>query len=155
MAMMAQHDVEQRIVQVNRNKLLETLKINRAKHVANYDDAMRGYKSELLKRIKEGFDDAEKKLKERRRKMIDVVTELSDDDISKQRDTVTLSEHIVVDMKVPRSHAKEYDAAIDIAKWDAREILDLSYAEFTCYVRDMWDWKSDFDAVAIRYSQKR
>lgn len=42
-------------------------------------------------------------------------------------------------------------AAIDMAKWDIRETLVLTHAEFTCFVRDQWDWKSGFEAVSMLY----
>ena len=67
-------------------------------------------------------------------------------------DTVNIQiDGISVEMKVPRSYAKEYDAAIDMAKWDVRETLELSHAEFTCFVRDQWDWKAGFEAVSMLY----
>ena len=43
------------------------------------------------------------------------------------------------------------DAAIDMAKWDVRETLELTHAEFTCFVRDQWDWKSGFEAISQIY----
>ena len=54
-------------------------------------------------------------------------------------------------MRVPRCFKDEYDDAIDMAKWDVRETLVLTYAEFTCFVRDEWDWKSGFEAVSMIY----
>ena len=58
---------------------------------------------------------------------------------------------ISVEMRVPRCYDKEYDAAIDMAKWDVRETLELTHAEFTCFVRDQWDWTSEFTAISAMY----
>ena len=79
----------------------------------------------------------------------------TDADIAKQQDFVTLVEDVTIQMKVPRSYAKEYEAAIDMAEWDVRETLELTHAEFTCFVRDQWDWKSGFEAVSNLYKNSR
>ena len=52
---------------------------------------------------------------------------------------------------MPRSYEEEYDAAIDMAKWDVRTTLELTYAEFNCFVRDQWDWQSDFQVTNALY----
>lgn len=33
----------------------------------------------------------------------------------------------------------------------SREEIDLSYAEFQCFVRDVWDWSHDFDITKALY----
>ena len=76
---------------------------------------------------------------------------LTDAEIENQRDVITLLDAFHVEMKVPRCFKKEYDAAIDMARWDVRETLVLTYAEFTCFVRDEWDWKRGFDAITAVY----
>jgi hypothetical protein len=62
MAAVARMDQEKRIIEVDREKLIETLQINRTKHVADYEEAMAGYKTTLLAKIDEAFDDAKKQL---------------------------------------------------------------------------------------------
>lgn len=151
MAAMAQRDQEKRTIEVDRVKLVEMLESNRKKHIQEFDEAMTGYKSVLLAKIDDAFADAKEQLKSRHEKVKERVAAFSDADIAKQRDTFTLIDEITVEMKVPRSYAREYDAAIDMAKWDVRETLELTHAEFTCFVRDQWDWKSGFDAVSAMY----
>jgi hypothetical protein len=151
MAAIARMDQEKRTVEVNRLKLIETLEANRTKHVQDYEEAMAGYKAVLLSKIDEAFDDAKKQLETKYEKTKSRVAAFTDADIAKQRDSFTLIDDITVEMKVPRSYAKEYDAAIDMAKWDVRETLELTHAEFTCFVRDQWDWKSGFEAVSMLY----
>lgn len=151
MAAIARMDQEKRTVEVNRLKLIETLEANRTKHVQDYEEAMAGYKAVLLSKIDEAFDDAKKQLETKYEKTKARVAAFTDADIAKQRDSFTLIDDITVEMKVPRSYAKEYDAAIDMAKWDVRETLELTHAEFTCFVRDQWDWKSGFEAVSMLY----
>lgn len=151
MAAIAQRDQEKRTVEVNREKLISILESNRTKHVADYEEAMAGYKSLLLGKIDEAFEDAKKKLDEKYNRTKEKVSGFTDEDIAKQHDHFTLIDGISVEMKVPRSYAREYDAAIDMAKWDVRETLELSHAEFTCFVRDQWDWKAGFEAVSMLY----
>ena len=151
MAAIARMDQEKRTVEVNRLKLIQTLGENRSRHIQDYQEAMSGYKSVLLSKIDEAFDDAKKQLEAKYEKTKARVAAFTDADIASQRDSLTLIDDITVEMKVPRSYAKEYDAAIDMAKWDVRETLELTHAEFTCFVRDSWDWKSGFESVTKLY----
>lgn len=151
MAALARVDQEKRTVEVNRVKLIETLEANRTKHVQDYEEAMAGYKAVLLSKIDEAFSEAKAALAAKYAKTKEKVKAFRDADIAKQRDSFTLIDAITVEMRVPRSYAKEYDAAIDMAKWDVRETLELTHAEFTCFVRDQWDWKSGFEAVSMLY----
>jgi len=144
-------DQETRTVEVNRIKLIATLEANRVKHIQDFNEAMTGYKAALLGKIDEAFSDAKKQLEVKYQKTKERVTEFNDADIAKQRDSFSILDGIAVEMRVPRSYVKEYDAAIDIAKWDVNDTLELTHAEFTCFVRDEWDWKSGFEAVSTMY----
>lgn len=152
---MAQRDQEKREIEVNRLKLIETLRTNREKHVKDYEEAKAGYKAILLKKVDEEFDNAKRTLAKSHEKTRDKVANLKEEDIEKQRDSFTLVDAIYIEMKVPRCFKKEYDAAIDMATWDVRETLTLTYAEFTCFVRDEWDWKSGFDAISQIYKSSK
>jgi hypothetical protein len=154
MANMARQDIEKRTVEVNRERLICTLKTNRKKHVQDYEEAKAGYKAVLLTKMDEAFEDAKRSIQREYERTKARVAELTDAEIDKQRDYFSLVEAINVEMKVPRSYAKEYDAAIDIAEWDVRETLELTSAEFTCFVRDQWDWKSEFDRVSTMYKSR-
>lgn len=151
MAAQAQRDIENRTVEVSREKLVTTLEANRQQHIADYEEAMAGYKAVLLTKLEEAFVEAKKTLDDRYEKTRRKVEEMRDEDIAQQSDYFSLVDAIGVEMKVPRSFAKQYDAAIDMAKWDVRETLKLTHAEFTCFVRDQWDWKQGFDAVSAIY----
>ena len=58
MAAQALQNLKERIVEVNRNRLGTILKANRDKHVQDYNEAMAGYKDNLLRKMKEAFEDA-------------------------------------------------------------------------------------------------
>lgn len=155
MAALARIDQEIRAVQVDRLRLINSLECNLANHIEDYEEAMAGYRSVLLNKLTEAFNAAKVSLEHDYEKMQMKVAAFTDDDIAKQRDHFTLVDEITVTMKVPRSYAKEYEAAIDMAKWDVRDTLELTHAEFTCFVRDQWDWKSGFDVVNSMYKVVR
>ena len=155
MAIQAQRDQEQRTVTVDRLRLVSTLHQNRAKHIQEYEEAMAGYKAVLLTKIEEAFTAARQQLEVKFENMKAKVAAFTDADITKQRDSFVLIDGISVEMRVPRSYVKGYDAAIDMAAWDVRDTLELTHAEFTCFVRDEWDWKSGFEAVSMMYKAAR
>jgi hypothetical protein len=154
MANAAKMDQVKRTVEVDRHSLIDTLEENRAKHIKDYEESMEGYKTVLLDKINKAFDNAKKELDTTFEKMKSRVSSFTDEDISKQQDHFVLVDYITVEMRVPRSYVKEYDAAIDMAKWDVRKTLELTHAEFTCFVRDQWDWKSDFETISTLYKAK-
>lgn len=154
MAAIAQRDQENRQIEVNREKLIYTLVSNREKHVKEYEEAKAGYKAVLARKIDEAVSSARLKLEKQYADAKRHVTGLTDADIENQRDSITLLDAFCVEMKVPRCFKKEYDAAIDMAKWDVRETLVLTYAEFTCFVRDEWDWKRGFESISAIYKAK-
>jgi hypothetical protein len=143
--------MENRITEVNRENLLEKLKANRLKHIKDYEEAMAGYKSVLLSKIESAFAEAKQDIEDKYNRVKAKVASFTDADIAMQRDAIVLVDSIAVEMKVPRSYAAEYDAAIDMVSWDVNETLKLTNAEFTCFVRDEWDWKGSFDSVSMFY----
>jgi len=154
MAALAQRDMEQRMVTVDRQKLLATLHENLAKHTQDYEAARAGYKAGLLHNLDEAFKSAHTQLDARCAALHKQISEFTDDDIAKQHDRFGLINAVTVDMPVPRSYAKHYQAAIDMMAWDVRNTLELTYAEFTCFVRDQWEWKTSFDTVSKLYLAK-
>jgi hypothetical protein len=153
MAAIAREDQQKRTVQVDRQALLSTLIANKAKHVAEYNEAVEGYRLLAVGKIEEAYESALKQLGEKYKKLVHKTANLKDSDIPKQRDTMVLVEPISVEVKVPRSYEEEYAAAIDMVSWDVRQTLELTHAEFTCFVRDQWDWKSGFEAVSMLYKK--
>lgn len=151
MAARAIYDQNQRSVQVKREELIKTLEKNKEQHVKNYELAKAGYREVLLKKIEEAFGNAMTSLKSHYESSKHRIQNLTDDQLQKQNDYLTLVNAVQVEMKVPRCYAKEYDIAIDIAKWDVRDVLELSSAEFQCFVRDVWEWSDDFQTTSAMY----
>jgi len=115
---------------------------------------MAGYKAVLLQKIDGSFAQAREDIEAQYAKLKKKVENFTDEQIAQQRDYFPLLDSISIEMKVPRSYEKEYLAAIDMAEWDVRETLELTHAEFTCFVRDQWDWKLGFDAISSMYKMK-
>jgi len=136
---------------VTRSKLIEKLKLNLENHKRDYEEAMDGYKSALLNKIDSAFEDAKIKLEKNYKKLRGEVNDLSDDDISKRSDHLTLVDQIFLEMKVPKSYADEYETVIAMFEWDTSDEVELHYAEFTCYVLDKWDWKGRFEGISMLY----
>jgi hypothetical protein len=151
MANMAKQDLEKREVRVERDKLLATLKANRESHLREYTQARSVYRQRLLQRVQAAFADAAMDLEEKRQALVAKIEGLSEEDIDKQVDTFKVVDSVRIEMRVPRSYVKEYDLAIRMVDWDTRAELELSYAEFCCFVLDQWDWKESFVSVTSMY----
>lgn len=143
-----------RMVKVDRLKLLETLTTNRAKHLADFNDAMDGYKEMAHGKIKEAFEGLEERLRERRKDMVKHVDSFTAATASKFQDYLVILEQVVVNLKVPVSYVDAYDVAIDMVQCDVRPELELSGAEFQCFHRDVWDWTHEFTHLNAVYSSK-
>lgn len=152
MATIARQDQQSRKVEVDRIKLIEKLTENKQKHVAEYDAAIKGYKSELLDRLNKSYNEAKKTLKKNFTKIKNQVSNLSEEDIENQNDSLCFIDEIYIHMQKPKSYEKEYDVAIDMMKWDVRDTVELTYAEFTCFINDDWSWKRDFKKLHKMYS---
>jgi len=160
MANAARKSLEERTIEVNRRELLKTLLENKERHIQDYEAAVEGYKRHLLQKIQTAYEDTKKIIGNKHKKSIDLAESLeSVEDIEKQTDffifngpiVITLIFHSLSDMRVPRCYSKEYDAAIEIANWDVRDTIELTHAEFTCFVRDLWDWKMEFNTISQLY----
>lgn len=141
-----------RTVRVNRLKLLETLKSNREKHLAVFNEAMAGYKELALGKIKEAFTGLEDRLQKRKDEITANIESFTAETASNFSDYLVILEQVVVNLKLPVSYVDAYDAAIDMADFDTRDELDLSGAEFQCFCRDVWDWTYEFSTTNSTYA---
>lgn len=152
MANLARNAQINRTVEVNRLELLKTLESNKLKHVKEYEEAMAGYREALSGELEKVYQDAKLRLDSAYTKLKTKISRMSEDDIKRQNNYTSLLPAVDVHLEVPRSFEVDYDAAIDIAKWDVNDTMELTHAEFTCFVRDQWDWTSDFKMVTRSYT---
>jgi hypothetical protein len=153
-AIKALHNQMNRVVRVNRAKLIETLRENLAKHVAQFNEAMAGYKDSALAKIAESFDGLADRLDKRKTEIIATINAFTPETADAFADHLTILHGITVNLKVPVSYADAYGAAIDMALFDTRDELELSGAEFQCFCRDVWDWSEDFTSTSQLYLKK-
>lgn len=151
MAARALRNQMDRIVRVNRAKLIETLRENRTKHVEHFTQAMAGYKEAALKNIDEAFNGLADRLRKRREEITTKIDSFTPETADEFSDSLTILNGIHVSLKVPVSCADAYDAAIDMATFDTRDELELSGAEFQCFCRDVWDWSDEFRSTSALY----
>jgi hypothetical protein len=155
MAAKALNNQMTRTVRVNRLKLLETLKDNREKHLAVFNEAMAGYKELALGKVQEAFIGLEDRLRQRKDHIVKHIQSFTAETAANFSDYFTILEQVTVNLKLPVSYVDAYDAAIDMAAFDTRDELDLSGAEFQCFCRDVWDWTYEFSAINSTYAGKR
>lgn len=153
MANLAMKDQSERTVQVNRMDLILKLKANRTAHFDAYNVAIEGYCEMAKEKLADAHVKAKLKLEENVRRGMESLDKFDPSQPGTQSDYITLVDAISVTLKVPRNFTKEYDAAIDMAEWDVRDELELTHAEFQCFVRDVWDWTNEFMAVSATYSK--
>lgn len=111
-------------IKVNKSELLSHLRTNRDNHVEEYNDALILYRAALT----EAFKEALKKAK-------------NNEDV----------DHYIK-LERPQNYLDSYDNAIDMLIWSTEDIIELDQVEFKQYVRDEWNWKQAFTAVARSYS---
>ena len=113
-------------VRINKDKLLGTVKENREVHIADYNEAMEGYREELEERL------------------VDKLESLRAGELPSQN---------FRDLPIPQVHTDEYDQAISMLEFSVDDTIELEHREFRQYVLDQWDWKAIFAASTANYSK--
>lgn len=113
-------------VRVSIDDLETALVSNRAKHEAEYKEALVGYRVKMERNC-----------------------ELMLADARAQQDVVSR-----IEMK-PREHLDEYDRAIAMCEMSEDEFVTLSAQEFDQFCRDNWAWTRDFKTSAAYYMDSK
>ena len=111
-------------IKVNKSELLSHLRTNREVHIEEYNNALISYREALIKAFKESLKKATKH--------------------------ENVSHH--VDLERPQNYLDSYDNAIEMLEWTTEDVIELDQMEFKQYVRDEWNWKQVFTAVARSYA---
>lgn len=117
-------------VTVKKEQLLETLRENKKKHEAEFVGAVEGWKIKCFQKLDKKRED---------------IASMSIEDLKK--DDV----HCLVSVECPRSHADEYQRAIEMLEWHEGETLTLDQTSFRRYVQDEWDWTRSFKTLSASY----
>jgi len=154
MAMLAMDQEAARVTHVRREQLLAKLKENREKHAATYAENVRGYKARVAEKLQQAYEKAKQQLdKAYSNQQAKLATLDLDDPDTYLRDSIELVPRVTVELPVPRNFTAAYDTAIAQTEWEARETVELTAAQFRCFVQDIWDWSADFIKVSKMYSR--
>jgi hypothetical protein len=118
-------------ITVNKEELKARLIENKAKHIAEYNEQVEGYRTEAL----EWLASKHMEMKENETDPTEIGLHFTD--------------------PVPRSFEKEYDTMIEMLKLSIDENVELSHGEFRQYVMDDWIWKGEFTSNTMMYAKVR
>jgi hypothetical protein len=124
-----------REVKVNRESLLQKVRENREKHLAEYKAACAGYRDQALAKI----EDVMAGLKQRIGNL-------------KEGQTVELMS-VSFGLPVPQDHTKEYDRAISMLEMCVEPELLIDEDSFDNFVMDNWPWQEQFKTMSARYTR--
>lgn len=110
-------------VNIDRAELLKILKANRENHRKIFEEALEGYREEVVKELDSMLEDAKKGKKIRR----------------------------ALSLVEPMDQTKDYDRVIKMLDMSKDNIIEISETDFACYVLDDWRWKDQFTASNTRY----
>jgi hypothetical protein len=123
-------------VKVKKLELLATVRANRKTHIADFEEAVLGYKEQAKAEIEKAM--------ERMKRQIDELE--AGEVLAVARFHCTLA--------VPQNHEKDYDQVIKMLEMSVDDELTIRADEFAMYVMDDWSWKEDFKNVTATYSNK-
>lgn len=112
------------MINVEKPKLLETLRKNREGHRAAFLLAMEGFKKVAH----------------------DELNRLADDVVKGK----SVQLHAV--LEVPEDHTEEYDNAIQQLEWETAEHVSINHGQFNNLVLDKWGWSHKFRTTNAAYS---
>lgn len=118
--------VNMQMVRMDKSVLLSKIKENRAKHAKDYEEAVVGYKEQLVAKLKEMLRDA--------------------------KAGKPVSGH--VGLAPPNNNLRDYDRAIAMLEASLDNELELDQNEFSNYYMDEWHWKDQFTALNSNYIAK-
>lgn len=138
-----------RRVRIERQKLLEILRKNRADHVQRYEAARKAYVWQSREKATAQLAEARKFLVHAEERLAVVLNQLEELD---EKDTrIVLVQRVELDLPRPESFEACYDTVIRMVELDVRDTLELTPVEFSRFVEDDWDWSSDFDRTSKLY----
>ena len=110
-------------------ELLEVLKENREKHIAEYKSARKIWLKKAIKELRKVADRAEK---------------------SKSLNSKSFNP--LMELPKPVSYAKSYDTMIARLEAEVEETVELDDREFQAYWLDEWDWHGTFVGTTSLYN---
>ena len=118
-------------ITVGKAELLETLRVNRDNHKAEYDKAVEVYTERFVQNAKDYAKDAVKRAA-RGEKFASLAW-----------------------LPVPEEHTEDFDRAIQMLEWHQGETIELSTYDFAQYVQGDWGWAKSFTTNTLSYSSQK
>lgn len=115
-------------ITVDKAKLIDTLRENRAAHHAEYVKAVEVYKEVFVREAAKFAESA----------------------VSRAARGLAFKDFVW--LPVPEEHVDDYDRVIALMEWELAEQVDLSEADFRCYVLNEWGWMSSFATNTRSYT---
>lgn len=127
-------------IQANVGDLIAILESNKEKHVAEYNEAVLGYRQEWA-------DQLEEKITELQDRVVEV------------RDTENPLDlkpyfNIGIRLPYPKSYESDYDRAIGMLNMHQEDTIGLDSNEYDQYVMDNWSWKDEISVTNTHYAAK-
>jgi hypothetical protein len=110
-------------ITVGKPALLEKLRSNRDSHRGLYEKAYEGYRKAML---------------------ADLEAKLTDLKAGKAVDPYLRHQ-------APEDHTRDYDDVVDMLEMHQGDTLELTQAQFRCYVKDDWGWKKTWTTSNSAY----
>lgn len=114
-----------RPVNVNRQQILDTLKANRAAHRTIFEEAIEGYRAEVIKQLEAHIDEVKS---------------------GKPKRTY-------ISIPMPEDHTSDYDDAIGLLELTPDDKIELDMETYKAFYQDNWGWKMQFLMSNSGYSR--
>ena len=111
-------------IRVRKDELAARLTTNRAKHLADYETAIAGWRQQA------------------RAALLGKVAELE----------AGGNPSLDIPLRMPESHTGDYDTALDMLGMSVEAEIMISAPDFKRYVRDEWPWSGSFSLTNSQYS---
>lgn len=141
----------ERTTLVDTKTLIEKLKINRANHIKEYNEAVEGYLETAREKLNEQYEKAKQEVEKAFSRTREEIVRF---DPEKAEDTIVFCRAIQFSLTAPRNFIDAYDQAIEMMEWETREKVELNSTEFRCFIMNKWDWMEEFQSVSAMYNKK-
>jgi len=113
-------------IRVSKDELMQRLDVNRACHRAAFEEAISGFREEVIR-----------------------VLDITIDDAKAGRDVKANFSFVK-----PEDHSADYDRALEMLRMSLDDEIVLAEDDFQCFVMDDWGWKGKFVADYANYTKK-
>jgi len=122
-------------VRIDKRRLMDKVRENRASHETAYNEAVEAYKVVVINKIQERLQDEKAKYEK-------LVARILEESTNFEKDPSINLQWVMVTK--PISYLEDYDTAISMLDFSLDRVAELDRQEFQSCVMDNWEWKKDF-----------